>query len=200
MQRVPTENQEPDESRIRLPDNRPTLETQRLILRPFQLEDEGEVYRICKEKEIAAFTSTIPHPYPRAQAEHWIKQQPDNWRQGKSIVLALVIKRTKRIIGSIGLTICETDQNAELGYVVEKESWGNGYCSEAAAELLRFGFDRLGLHRIHAHHVTANPASGRVLEKVGMREEGLLRGHVRKWGVFHDVKVWGILAKDYPKP
>lgn len=183
-----------------LSDNRPTLETERLILRPFLLADEAEVYRICKEKEIAEFTSTIPHPYPRAQAEHWIKQHPDDWRQGKSIVLALVVKESNRIVGSMGLTICETDQNAELGYVVEKESWGNGYCSEAAAEFLRFGFQDLGLHKIHAHYVTANPASGRVLEKIGMREEGYLRGHVRKWGVFHDVRICGILATDFSKP
>lgn len=183
-----------------LPDTRPILKTQRLILRPFQLDDEAEVYRICKEKEIAAFTRTIPHPYPRAQAKHWIEQQPELWRKGKSACFAMSLKKnTRRIVGSIGLTICEGDQNAELGYLVEKESWGQGYCSEAAAEVVRFGFEQLALHRIHAHHVIENPASGRILAKIGMREEGLLRGHVRKWGVFHDVRVWGILASEFAK-
>lgn len=180
-------------------DNRPKLETKRLILRPFDIEDEADVYRICKEKESAQYTRSIPHPYPRAQAAHWIKQQPDDWRQGKSVVLAIVIKESARMIGSIGLTICESDQNAELGYVLEKESWGRGFCSEAAAELVRFGFENLGLHKVHAHHMISNPASGRILEKVGMREEGVLRGHVRKWGVFHDIKVWGILATEHAK-
>jgi len=188
-----TENQ----LRHDLAEPQPRLETERLILRPFQLEDEADVYRICKEKEIAAYTRSIPHPYPRAQAAHWIKQQPELWRDGKSAVFAICLAANARVVGSIGLTLCETDQNAELGYLVEKQSWGCGYCSEAAFAVVRFGFDTLALHRIHAHHVVENPASGRVLEKIGMKEEGLLRGHVRKWGVFHDIKMWGVLARDY---
>lgn len=191
--------QEPVQPNLPLPDTRPKLETERLVLRPFQLSDEADVYRICKEKEIAAFTSTIPHPYPRAQAEHWIKQHPELWRDGKSIVFALCLKQNARIVGSMGLTFCERDQNAELGYVVEKESWGKGYCTEAANEVLRYGFEDLALHKIHAHFMTNNPASGRVLEKIGMQEEGYLRGHVRKWGVFHDVRFWGILATEFKK-
>ena len=180
-------------------DTRPQFDTVRMNLRPFQMDDEAEVYRICKEKEIAAFTSTIPHPYPREQAEHWIKQHPENWRQGKSIVFALCLKENDRVIGSMGLTFCERDQNAELGYVVEKESWGKGYCTEAATGVLQYAFDSLALHKVHAHHMVNNPGSGRVLEKIGMKEEGYLRGHIRKWGVFHDVRCWGILASEFRK-
>jgi RimJ/RimL family protein N-acetyltransferase len=74
-----------------------------------------------------------------------------------------------------------------------------GYATEAARAVVRYGFDELGLHKIHAHYLTRNPASGKVLERVGMRQEGLLREEVRKWGRFEDVIVCGILRTD-PRP
>ena len=66
--------------------------------------------------------------------------------------------------------------------------------------MLRFGFEQLALYKIHAHHMTTNPASGRVMDKIGMKKEGLLRGHVRKWGQFYDVLFYGILRTDYQIP
>ena len=60
-----------------------------------------------------------------------------------------------------------------------------------------FGFERLGVNRICAFHITRNPASGRVLEKAGFRREGLLRQRVRKWGVFEDVVVLAVLREDW---
>ncbi len=178
-------------------DTRPTLSTTRLRLRPFQLADEQDVFRICSEKEIAANTRTIPHPYPRALAAHWLKQHPELWLQGKSAIFAICTRSDSRLVGAIGLEINERDQNAELGYYIDKLCWGRGYGTESAAEVLRFGFDELALHRIHAHHMTTNPASGRIMQKIGMQREGLLRGHVRKWGQFYDVFLYGLLKSDY---
>jgi len=60
-----------------------------------------------------------------------------------------------------------------------------------------YGFERRGLHRIHASHLTRNPASGRVLQKIGMRYEGCLRQHVDKWEVFEDLALYGILQSGY---
>ena len=68
----------------------------------------------------------------------------------------------------------------------------------ASTALVRWAFDALALHRVHAHHMVDNPASGRVLEKVGFRCEGLLRRHIRKWDELHDVVLWGILRGDLP--
>ncbi len=178
-------------------DTRPRLSTTRLILRPFDGTDEAEVYRICREKEIAAMTRTIPHPYPRTQALFWIAQQPGNWLEGKSAVFAICTRSGNQLVGSMGLSINEQDQNAELGYLMDKQRWGQGYCSEAAAEVLRFGFETLALHKIYAHCLTTNPGSRRVMEKIGLKQEGLLRGHVRKWGQFYDVYYYGLLHSDY---
>lgn len=179
------------------PDTRPTLQTERLVLRPFVEQDEAEVFRICREKEIAANTRTIPHPYPRAQAAKWISLHAEKWIEGKGAVFAICTKQDDQMVGSIGLEISEQDKNAELGYLIDKGCWGQGYCSEAAEEVVRFGFETLALHRIHAHCLTTNPASGRVLEKIGMQKEGLLRGHVCKWGVFHDICFYGLLKSEF---
>ncbi len=177
-------------------DNRPTLETDRLLLRPFRLSDKDDVHRVCSIKEIAANTRTIPHPYPPEKAVEWIETQPQQWREGKSAIFAICRKPAGRLIGAVGLGINEEDQNAELGYWMDKPFWGQGYCTEAAAAVIRFGFETLALNRIHAHFMTRNPASGRVMEKIGMKREGLLRGHIRKWGVFEDVVFCGMLKSD----
>ena len=186
---------EPDASLVA--DTRPSLKTGRLTLGPFSLDDEEAVFTICREKEIAANTRTIPHPYPRDQAAHWIKQHPELWQNGKAAIFAICETDSEELVGAIGLEIDEVDQNAELGYWVDKKRWGQGICSEAAAAVLRFGFEELALNRIHAHYITSNPASGRVMEKIGMKSEGLLRQHVRKWGKFYDVSVCGLLKSDF---
>ena len=63
--------------------------------------------------------------------------------------------------------------------------------------VVQFGFTELELNRIHAHHLTRNPGSGKVLQKISMRHEGSLRDHIRKWGKFEDIEMYGILKHEY---
>ena len=84
-----------------------------------------------------------------------------------------------------------------MGFWIGMDWWGKGYATEAAQEVIRYGFEHLKLNRVYAHHMVRNPASGRVLEKVGMKREGLLRQRVRKWGVFEDVVLMAILNEDW---
>ena len=180
-------------------DTRPSLATPRLTLRPFTTDDVAAVHRTCSDREIARNTLRIEHPYPDGAALHWIKQHPDLWLKGEAAVFAICVTESSQFVGAMGLEISEDHQNAELGYWIDRSHWGNGYCTEAAAAVIVFAFEQLALHRVHAHYMTRNPASGRVMEKVGMTKEGLLRKHVRKWGVFEDVAFYGILATD-PRP
>ena len=177
-------------------DNRPTLETKRLVLRPFSPSDAEAQQVIINDREIAANTRSIEYPYPEGAALAWIGKHAELWKKGESAIFAICLKSNGKLTGAIGLEIEEQDQNAELGYWLGRNYWGQGICSEAAAEVVRFGFETLALHKIHAHHMTRNPASGRVLEKIGMKKEGLLRSHVRKWGVFEDIEIYGMLASD----
>ena len=82
-------------------------------------------------------------------------------------------------IGAIGLEINAKDENAELGYWIGESWWGRGYCTEAARTMVDFGFSTLGLKKIHAHFMAKNPASGRVLQKIGMVKEGFMKSHIK---------------------
>ena len=77
--------------------------------------------------------------------------------------------------------------------------WGKGYATEAAREMLGYGFESLGLHRIFATCFPHNPASGRILKKIGMQYEGCQRQHLLKWGQFVDSELYGILRREWAR-
>ncbi len=178
-------------------DRRPTLLTQRLVLRPFTPEDAPHVQRLAGAREVAATTLNIPHPYPDGAAEAWILRQAEAGEQGREAVFAVVKRVGGVLMGAIGLRIDLEHARAELGYWIGVPHWGQGYCTEAAEAVVRYGFEELDLHRIHASHFARNPASGRVMRKIGMTFEGSLRGHVRKWGEFEDLEKYAILADEW---
>ena len=93
--------------------------------------------------------------------------------------------------------IDKQNNSAELGYWIGKPYWNSGYATEASRAVLKYGFEVLGLNRIHASHFRRNPASGRIMEKIGMKYEGCLRQHFKKWGKFEDLETYGILRSEY---
>jgi ribosomal-protein-alanine N-acetyltransferase len=179
------------------PADPPLLTTERLTLRAFALRDAPEVQRLAGAREVAATTARLPHPYPDGAAEVWILSQRGAWERGEELVLAIVRREDDALLGAIGLTLAGADRRAELGYWIGVPYWGRGYATEAARALLDYGFRVLALERIHAHHMTCNPASGRVLHKAGMAHEGRLRRHLMKWGRLEDLELYGILRDEY---
>jgi RimJ/RimL family protein N-acetyltransferase len=167
------------------------LETPRLLLRGFTLADAPEVRRLAGDRAIADTTLNIPHPYEPGVAEQWIASHRGMEERGAARTWAVVLRGADRLVGAIGLTLKSEQRRAEMGYWIGLPYWNNGYATEAAAAVVAYGFDTLRLHRIHACHLARNPASGRVMQKVGMIREGTLRGHVRMGGVFEDVVVYG---------
>lgn len=174
----------------------PTLETARLTLRPFVAADALLVQWFAGAREIADTTLSIPHPYPDGAAAAWIAIHRPAWEEGTSVTYAITLRNTGALSGAVGLTITRAESLAELGYWVAVPCWNRGYCTEAARAVVTFGFDALGLHRIQARHLVRNPSSGRVLQKIGMRPEGIHRDAIRKWGRFEDVAVYGLLASE----
>jgi RimJ/RimL family protein N-acetyltransferase len=174
----------------------PTLQTQRLILRPFTLEDAPIVQRLAGAYEVAATTLNMPHPYQDGMAQQWISSQRAKHEKGEVVDFAIVIREGILLCGAIGLGIDKRNNNAELGYWIGVPYWGQGYCTEAAKAVLSYGFKSLNLHRIHAAHLKCNPASGRVMQKIGMSYEGCSRDHFCKWGQFYDDLRYGILASE----
>jgi RimJ/RimL family protein N-acetyltransferase len=141
-------------------------------------------------------TCRIPCPYTLDCAEDFISTLQES---ETDIVWGIVLKASKMLIGAIGLIVDPQDENAELGYWIGQESWGNGYCTEAAKAVIDFAFEELGLNRVHAHHFLKNPASGEVMKKIGMLYEGRLRQHIKKDGEFIDLELYGILSDDWRK-
>ena len=101
-------------------------------------------------------------------------------------------------VGAVGLRDIDVEHSlAEMGFWVAVKRWGQGYATEAARAVVAFGFRQWGLNRIYAHHMVRNPASGRVLARIGMKPEGLLRQRVRKWGMFEDVMLMAVLRAEW---
>ena len=174
-------------------DTHPTLETTRLKLRPFSEGDVAELVPLIGTREVAATTLRIPHPYTEREARDFLARCHDD----DEVRLAITQRNGGQLCGGIGLRLALEHQHAELGYWVGVPYWGQGYATEAAREVLRYGFEDLGLHRIFASHFKHNPASGRILVKLGMRNEGCQREHLRKWDQFVDSELYGILRREW---
>ena len=176
---------------------RPTLSTARLVLRPLTMADAPDVQRLAGEREVASTTLRIPHPYEPGMAEQWISTHQERYERGELVNFAIIRRTDNTLIGYIGLHINPHHAHAELGYWLGIPFWSQGYCTEAARAVVQYGFEVLRLHRIHAAHMTRNPASGRIMQKIGMAYEGCLRQHVQKWSVFEDLATYGILQSEY---
>ena len=172
------------------------MHTVRLCLRPFSEADAPDVERLAGDRLIADTTQNIPHPYPPGAGVEWIAKHEGIWAAGEGAAFAMVDRTTGALVGGIGLMIERAHASAELGYWVGVPYWNAGYATEAARVVLAHGFDG-GLHRIHARHLTRNPASGRVMTKIGMTFEGILREAALKWGRFEDVAVYGMLQREF---
>jgi ribosomal-protein-alanine N-acetyltransferase len=174
----------------------PLLRTARLTLGPLESRDAEALITLAGAFEIADTTATIPHPYTPDDARIFLALDAAERVSGGAVRFA-VRPDGEALAGIVSLHQIDRDRlRAELGYWIGVPWWGKGYATEAARAVVRYGFDELGLHKIHAHYMTRNPASGKVLERIGMRQEGLLRDEVRKWGRFEDVVVCGVLRTD----
>jgi RimJ/RimL family protein N-acetyltransferase len=180
-------------------DTLPELRSERLTMRPFQLTDAAEVQRLAGDRNVADTTLRVPHPYLDGMAEEWIGTHAAAFAASRGLTLALTDGTSGALVGAIGLDIRREHDSAELGYWVGAEFWNRGYCTEAAMALLDHAFERLQLNRIHAAHLKRNPASGRVLLKLGMQREGELRQHLKKWERYEDLIVYGLLRDEWTR-
>jgi RimJ/RimL family protein N-acetyltransferase len=161
------------------------------------LIDAAAVQALAGAAEVAATTLTIPHPYADGVAEAWIEQHA-RASDARALAVFAVIRSDHVLVGAMSLRLESIHHRAELGYWIGVPFWRRGYATEAARAIVGFGFDDLGVNRIYATHFTRNPASGRVMQKIGMTFEGCLRQHVRKNGRFEDLARYAILADDEP--
>jgi RimJ/RimL family protein N-acetyltransferase len=175
----------------------PRIATERLRLRPFVADDAEELAALAGTPEIADTMLEWPHPFSLGSARSTIAAQAALYQAGRAVHLAVERRDRSGLIG--GIELCALDnphQCAELRFWITQTDWGHGFASEATRAVLRFGFSQLGLHRIDAMHLVRCEAAGAVLRKIGMRQEGVLRGRVRKAGRFEDVALCAVLADE----
>jgi len=172
------------------------LQTERLTLRFYALSDIPALMPLIGAREVAATTLRIPHPYTESDAQHFIAGTQKEFSAGSGLRLGIVVRESDTLCGGVGLRIEPDHRRAELGYWIGVPYWGKGYATEAARAVVEYGFGTLRLHRIFASHFANNPASARVLRKIGMRHEGSLRARVLKWGEFLDLEMYGMVVSD----
>ncbi|WP_152655340.1 GNAT family N-acetyltransferase [Oceanobacillus sp. CFH 90083] len=173
-----------------------TIETDRLLLRLFQESDAEEVAKLCNNYRLYKNTLNLPYPYSVDDALAWIKNHLVHFNENKHFEFAIIDKSTGELYGSIALSNHPQFDNGELAYWIGEEHWGNGYATEAAEAILRFAFREKGYHKVFARYFHVNPASGRIMEKIGMHKEGVLKQHIKKEDEYMDLVYFGILKKD----
>lgn len=174
-------------------------ETERLILRDVNLDDAELVEKYASDEQVAKTTLNIPIPYPKGSAKSFLADCIKSKQAGKLAISAVTLKSTKELIGLINISINNRYNRGELGYWIGRAFWGKGYGTEAAKRIVEIGFDEWKLNRIYAQAFTTNPGSYRVMEKIGLNHEGILKDHVKRFDEFHDLTVYGITAKDFAK-
>ena len=187
-----------DSTRLSTVRDQPTLTTKRLTLRPFVLEDAWDVERLAGMREIADTTLNIPHPYPVGAATRWIETHAPAWSAGTGVVYAIVETGSGKLAGVVSLMqINREHRRAELGYWITVDRWNKGFATEASEALVDFGFHTLGLHRIESTHFVRNPASGKVMQKLGMKQEGIGRDCAVKWDRYESLVRYAILEPEW---
>ncbi|MBY0122981.1 GNAT family N-acetyltransferase [Bacillus sp. S/N-304-OC-R1] len=173
------------------------LEAERIILRSLTLDDAEKVEEYASDYEVAKTTLNIPHPYPKGSARSFIENVLEAEKEGKTATYAIVRKEDSSLIGLVGIRPVAEHKRAELGYWVGKPFWGKGYGTEASKLIIKYGFEVLKLNRIYALAFTDNPGSWRIMEKCGMKHEGILRNHVMKENKPVDLTYYSILRDEY---
>jgi [ribosomal protein S5]-alanine N-acetyltransferase len=141
------------------------IRTARLVLRPLVMSDAYRIAMLAGDFDVASMTGTIPHPYSERMAAEWIKGA----LAGKEGVV-FAIERFGALIGCAGYR-AKDGTFAELGYWIGKPFWGNGYATEAAQALIEHAFAQNGFAFVVAGHFRDNPASARVIAKLGFVQQ-----------------------------
>ena len=174
------------------------LETNRLILRPFTEADAEAIYRNwASDDEVTKYLTWPTHGSVEASKaytgyciQNYSNPQFYNW--------GIEWKETGEVIGNISVVNCVEEIVAlELGWALGRKYWGRAIMPEAAAEVIRYLFEQVGAGRVSAGHDVNNPKSGRVMQKVGMKYEGTIRGAGRNNQGIVDMAIYGLLRSDY---
>lgn len=173
----------------------PVLFTQRTVLRKLERGDSAHMFIYAGDPQVSKYLLWSPHPSESYSAKY-LSAAASRYRSGECFDWAVVYEG--RMIGNCGFSyIDEKNSCAQIGYVLARDMWGKGLAAEAAARIVEFGFEVLGLHRIEARFMEENAASRRVAEKTGMSFEGVLRGSMLVKGRYVNIGICAVTKEDF---
>ena len=175
----------------------PTLESERLRLRPYRTGDTDAMFRLYSDPRVMRYWSFSPWT-DRSQAEAYLKRALAEMTEGRVLPWALATRADDRLVGTVTLFALDPVQGrAEVGYSLDPKLQGQGMASEALRLALGHAFDVLRLRRVEADVDPRNAPSCRLLERLGFRLEGLLRARWRVAGEICDSALYGLLAPEF---
>ena len=158
-----------------------------------------DVYEYSSDEEVARYTSWPVHKSPD-DSRAFLQRMFDRPANGQPQPWAMVLPEQSKVIGMCGLSqFAPAYFRADLYYALHQQFWGRGYAVEASQAVITWGFEQLGLNRIQAECLPENPGSERVMQKLGMQYEGLLREYTFFKGHFDTLKLYSILKKEWPR-
>ena len=177
----------------------PALGTERMQLVEITKEHAGSFYDILSKDEVTRMYG-MDSLVGIEEALQLIDSMEKSYSSSRGIRWGMIDKATNRLIGTAGLNqLNKGSRRAEIGCELHPSYWGKGYASEAVKEILDYSFSTLGLFRIGAVTYPDNHASIILLEKLGFRKEGTLRGYLHQRGQSHDALVFSLLQPEWKK-
>lgn len=174
-----------------------TIETNRLILRPYVLGDLESYHLLMSTPHVWRYSTTPTHENI-GQSKQKLEQLITGYENNPLGFHALVEKSSNTFIGESGiLSFNKTSDRCVIGYNLLPDFWNTGCATEISKALISHAFDELHAGRVEALAMKENAASCRVLEKSGMTQEGILRNFTKIDGIYHDVCYYGIIFADY---
>jgi len=174
-----------------------TIETERLILRKFVMNDAETMYKNwTNDDEVTKYLTWPTHSNVEA-TKIIISQWEEEYNIESNYLWCIELKENKEAIGSIGVVHIDEQVNSlEIGYCIGKAYWKKGFVTEAFLALIRYLFEEVKANRIVARHDTNNPASGKVMTKCGLSFEGVCRKAGKNNTGICDIAIYGILKED----
>lgn len=179
----------------------PVLETDRMILRPFTLEDAESLFEYANDPKVTEYVTWEPHQSITDSRDYIFDIVQQNYRRRVPSPWAVTLKKdTQRVIGTVGcFWVSKNARTMELAYALGVNYWGQGLMTEASRAVMDYCFQEFDLNRIQSRCITENMGSARVMEKAGMSFEGTLREALFRRGRFWDLHHYAVLRNDWRK-
>lgn len=166
------------------------IKTKKFVLRPYRMSDAKVITPLLNNLNVTKNLSSLPFPYELKHALEYIEKTNGEMKKSDTEKFSYVIEINGKAAGAISIDCIKHDHKAEMGYWLAENYWGNGIMTEVVKKFTSFAFAKFKLRRIYAKAYDGNKGSMRVLEKVGMKFEGIEKKGALKDGKYIDLHVY----------